>query len=102
MSAYGTVVGDAKSSPVRVSSAPNLADFSDQPRVSPTSADGWGELENGIYEENDNDKDGWDDLEPLEEANASSALANIQAAQKRPVTLPKQGIFIIHPSVNNL
>ncbi|XP_048428977.1 probable inactive serine/threonine-protein kinase scy1 [Pyrus x bretschneideri] len=53
---------------------------------SPTSTDGWGELENGIHEENESDKDGWDDVEPLEEPKPSPVLANIQAAQKRPVS----------------
>ncbi|GMI83723.1 cytoplasmic tRNA export protein [Hibiscus trionum] len=56
---------------------------------SPTSTDGWGEIENGIYEEHDSDKDGWDDIEPLDEPKPSPALANIQAAQKRPVSQPK-------------
>ncbi|XWS74485.1 hypothetical protein CRYUN_Cryun01aG0002100 [Craigia yunnanensis] len=68
----------------RVSSS---TDFADQPiPASPTSTDGWGEIENGIHEEQDNDKDGWDDIEPLEEPKPSPALANIQAAQKRPVS----------------
>ncbi|KAH1064702.1 hypothetical protein J1N35_029689 [Gossypium stocksii] len=70
----------------RVSSS---ADFADQPMPpSPTSTDGWGEIENGIHEEHDSDKDGWDDIEPLDEAKPSPALANIQAAQKRPVSQP--------------
>ncbi|KAK2982403.1 hypothetical protein RJ640_026246 [Escallonia rubra] len=65
-------------------------DIVDQPVPgSPTSTDGWGELENGIHEEHENDKDGWDDIEPLEETKPSPALANIQAAQKRPVLQPK-------------
>ena len=79
--------------PIRVNSTP---DFADQPLPpSPTSTDGWGELENGIHEEHENDKDGWDDIEPLEEPKPSPSLANIQAAQKRPVSQPasqpKQG-----------
>lgn len=74
----------------------NSSDFADQPMpASPTSTDGWGELENGIHEEHENGKDGWDDIEPLEEPKPSPALANIQAAQKRPVSQPvsqpKQG-----------
>lgn len=64
-------------------------DLSDQPiPVSPTSTDGWGELANGIHEEHESDKDGWDDIEPLEEPKPSPVLANIQAAQKRPVSQP--------------
>lgn len=79
--------------PVRVSSA---TDFAEQPvPTSPTSTDGWGELENGL-DGPENDKDGWDDLEPLEETKPAPALANIQAAQRRPVSQPvsqsKQGI----------
>lgn len=82
--------------PAYVSSTTELAD---QPvPESPTSTDGWGEVENGIHEDNESDKDGWDDIEPLEEPKPSPALANIQAAQKRPVSLPvsqpKQGNFI--------
>ena len=54
---------------------------------SPTSTDGWGEIENGIGE-HESDKDGWDDIEPLDEPKPSAALSNIQAAQKRPVVAP--------------
>lgn len=88
--------------PVRVNSS---TDLSDQPvPVSPTSTDGWGEIENGLHEEHESDKDGWDDIEPLEEPKPSPALANIQAAQKRPVTQtvsqPKQqGDIIVHLTV---
>ncbi|MBA0569129.1 hypothetical protein Golob_006585 [Gossypium lobatum] len=73
--------------PVRVSSSSDFADAPTPP--SPTSTDGWGEIENGIHEEQYSDKDGWDDIEPLEEPKPSSVLANIQAAQKRPVSQPK-------------
>nr|KJB67947.1 hypothetical protein B456_010G219100 [Gossypium raimondii] len=74
-------------SSVRVSSSSDFADAPAPP--SPTSTDGWGEIENGIHEEQYSDKDGWDDIEPLEEPKPSSVLANIQAAQKRPVSQPK-------------
>ncbi|KAL0317000.1 UNVERIFIED_CONTAM: putative inactive serine/threonine-protein kinase scy1 [Sesamum angustifolium] len=83
-----SVTDDANLTPVRVSSRSDLTDLADHP-PSPTSTDGWGELENGTHGEHDGDKDGWDDIEPLEEAKPSAALANIQAAQKRPVSLPK-------------
>ncbi|KAG2689497.1 hypothetical protein I3843_09G138800 [Carya illinoinensis] len=67
----------------------STSDFADQPvPESPTSTDGWGELENGIDEAIEADKNGWDDIEPLEEPKPSPALANIQAAQKRPVSQP--------------
>ena len=83
----GILVTDTPpTAPVRVRSAP---DFAEQPvPTSPTSIDGWGELENGLEEERENDKDGWDDLEPLEEMKPTPALANIQAAQRRPVSQP--------------
>ncbi|WJX58823.1 hypothetical protein P8452_44236 [Trifolium repens] len=53
----------------------------------------WGELENGIDEEPENDKDGWDDLEPLEETKPTPVLTNIQAAQRRPVSHAKAPIL---------
>ncbi|KAK2377125.1 putative inactive serine/threonine-protein kinase scy1 [Trifolium repens] len=61
--------------------------------TSPTSTDGWGELENGIDEEPENDKDGWDDLEPLEETKPTPVLTNIQAAQRRTVSHAKAPIL---------
>ncbi|KAJ8771162.1 hypothetical protein K2173_023487 [Erythroxylum novogranatense] len=87
MTSNASSVMDAPSTaPARVNSSTDLAD---QPvPVSPTSTDGWGEIENGVPEDHDSDKDGWDDIEPLEEPKPSPALANIQAAQKRPVSQP--------------
>lgn len=90
--------------------ASSSTDLSDQPvPVSPTSTDGWGEVENGIHEEHESDKDGWDDIEPLEEPKPSPVLANIQAAQKRPVLQPvshskppgNMNIFCLMPIVMN-
>ncbi|KAK7295170.1 hypothetical protein RJT34_18075 [Clitoria ternatea] len=72
--------------PARVSTTTDLAELSVP--TSPTSTDGWGELENRFNEVHENDKDGWDDLEPLEEIKPTPALANIQAAQSRPVSQP--------------
>lgn len=88
------VLDTPTTAPAHVSSRTELTN---QPvPESPTSTDGWGEIENGIHDENGSDKDGWDDIEPLEEPKPSPALANIQAAQKRPVSLPvsqpKQGM----------
>ncbi|KAI4372883.1 hypothetical protein MLD38_011065 [Melastoma candidum] len=71
---------------VRPSSSTELSDQPVPP--SPTSTDGWGDVENGIHGEQESEKDGWDDLEPLEEPKPAPALANIQAAQKRPVSQP--------------
>ncbi|XP_022873837.1 N-terminal kinase-like protein isoform X2 [Olea europaea var. sylvestris] len=72
--------------------------LTDQPApVSPTSStDGWGELEKGIHID-EGEKDGWDDVEPLEASKPSSALANIQAAQKRPVSQPKLQVSSSRP-----
>ncbi|KAL5538523.1 hypothetical protein UlMin_046094 [Ulmus minor] len=79
-----SVIDTPTTAPTHVSSRTDLAE---QPvPESPTSTDGWGEIENGIDDENE--KDGWDDIEPLEEPKPSPALANIQAAQKRPVAVP--------------
>ncbi|KAF4350249.1 hypothetical protein G4B88_020462 [Cannabis sativa] len=76
-------------------------DLAEQPQPeSPTSTDGWGEIENGISEEHESDKDGWDDIEPLEEPKPAPALASIQAAQKRPVvptSQPKQAATSLRP-----
>jgi SCY1-like protein 1 len=100
------IVMDSPSiAPARVNSSGYLAD---QPvPESPTSTDGWGEIENGIHEEQGSDKDGWDDIEPLEEPKPSPALASIQAAQKRPVSQPvsqkkAQGDIIIHITIVQL
>ncbi|KAL7613293.1 hypothetical protein Lser_V15G09104 [Lactuca serriola] len=73
---------------VRGGSSDYGGDMADQPApVSPTSTDGWGELENGIgiHEDEEIEKDGWDDMLPLEDEKPPPALANIEAAQKRPV-----------------
>lgn len=83
----GILVADTPSTaPIRVNSTPDFTDH--HAPTSPTSTDGWGELENGIDEEPENDKGGWDDLEPLEETKPAPALSNIQAAQRRPVVQP--------------
>ncbi|KAI4302035.1 hypothetical protein L6164_035255 [Bauhinia variegata] len=79
-------IDNPSAAPILVSSTTDLAEIPGPP--SPTSTDGWGEIENGIHEEEENEKDGWDDLEPLEEPKPSPALLNIQAAQRRPVSHP--------------
>ncbi|KAL7146677.1 hypothetical protein ABFS83_06G057500 [Erythranthe nasuta] len=94
-----SVTNDASITPVRVTSRTDLTDLADElPPPSPTSTDGWGELENGINGDLESDtKDGWDDIEPLEDPKQSAALANIQAAQKRPVSLPKPQVSNSRP-----
>ncbi|PWA65021.1 protein kinase family protein with ARM repeat domain-containing protein [Artemisia annua] len=82
------------------SSGADIADqdmYSQPAPVSPTSTDGWGELENGINEDHESEKDGWDDMLPLEDEKPSPALANIQAAQKRPVIQTKPQASIPRP-----
>ncbi|XP_027189453.1 uncharacterized protein [Cicer arietinum] len=81
-----SAIDTPSTAPIRVHSTPDFTEH--HAPTSPTSTDGWGELENGIDEEPENDKDGWDDLEPLEEAKPTPALTNIQAAQRRPVSQP--------------
>ncbi|KAI7749305.1 hypothetical protein M8C21_023640 [Ambrosia artemisiifolia] len=90
-----SVVSDIQST-TPVSTA--YQEMDDQPApASPTSTDGWGELENGIHEDHESEKDGWDDMLPLEDEKPSPALANIQAAQKRPVIQAKQQVSIPRP-----
>ncbi|EHA8591193.1 putative inactive serine/threonine-protein kinase scy1 [Cocos nucifera] len=82
--------------PIHGSSGTNAYD---QPRPSsPTSTDGgWGELENGLlHEDHDSDKDGWDDVDPVEEQKPPP-LASIQAAQKRPVVQAKPAASSMRP-----
>ncbi|CAL5343765.1 unnamed protein product [Camellia sinensis] len=87
ISSPSSVTDSGSPMPVHVSYS---ADTADQPApVSPTSTEGWGEVENELQEEHESDKDGWDDVEPLEEPKPSPALTNIQAAQKWPVSQPK-------------
>lgn len=53
---------------------------------SPTSTDGWGDVENGILsEDQESDKDNWDDIEP----HASVHSYVLEAAQERPVAYQK-------------
>lgn len=95
-SSTSSVMETAINTPLRhVSSGTDLADQPAPP--SPTSTDGWGEIENGLHEDHDSDKDGWDDIEPLEEPKPSPVLANIQAAQKRPVLQPKPPATSLRP-----
>ncbi|ESW11736.1 hypothetical protein PHAVU_008G055600 [Phaseolus vulgaris] len=81
-----TGIETPSTAPARVSSSTDLAEH--PVPTFPTSTDGWGELENGIQDEHESDRDGWDELEPLEETKPAPALANIQAAQRRPVSQP--------------
>ncbi|KAG0466505.1 hypothetical protein HPP92_018085 [Vanilla planifolia] len=75
----------------RIGFTTSLSNSLDQPTSSPASTDTWGEPENGnLLDNHDSDKEGWDDIEPLEELNPPPQLASIQAAQKRQIEPPKQ------------
>ncbi|XP_071929816.1 uncharacterized protein [Coffea arabica] len=90
-----SVMESASLNPMHKSSS---SDTVNQPvPVSPTSTDGWGELENGIHEDLEDEKNGWDDIEPLDDPKPSPVLANIQAAQKRPVMQPKPQVTSLQP-----
>nr|ABR18428.1 unknown [Picea sitchensis] len=66
----------------------SAVDHIDHP-PSPTSTDGWGDIdENGVQEE-ESDKDGWDDIEVMEEKKPPAPLATIHAAQQRPIVQTK-------------
>ncbi|KAI5056276.1 hypothetical protein GOP47_0028094 [Adiantum capillus-veneris] len=52
------------------------------------SSNGWGDMDGGAAVEDDDDKDGWDDMESYE-SPAPSALSRIQAAQQKPVQPPR-------------
>ncbi|XP_039145965.1 probable inactive serine/threonine-protein kinase scy1 isoform X2 [Dioscorea cayenensis subsp. rotundata] len=86
---------DTQNNIVPVSSSSDPLDQPSPP--SPTSVDGWGELENGLHEDHDSDKEGWDDIDPLEEQKPPPSLASIQAAQKRPVLQPKRSTTSAKP-----
>lgn len=57
----------------------------DEPATaSPTSTDGWGDAQEQAFANDDDEKDGWGDMDlPPEPA---PALARIRAAQQKPVT----------------
>lgn len=73
--------------PVRTAS---MSSFEQVAPPSPTrSADGWGDAEDGSVPDMGDEDGGWDDVDPFDEPKPAS-LTNIQAAQKRPVSQPKQ------------
>lgn len=55
---------------------------------SPTSTDGWGDVDGNGTLTDDNDKNGWDDME-ADEDSVTPALSRIHAAQQRPVQSQK-------------
>ncbi|XP_021754954.1 probable inactive serine/threonine-protein kinase scy1 [Chenopodium quinoa] len=98
-SVVDAVATSAIMSPLRTSSS---ADLVDHPvPASPTSTDGWEETENGL-DEHDSDKDGWNDFESLDEPKPSPVLANIQAAQKRPVAQSKPALSQPKPAASGM
>ncbi|XP_042450155.1 probable inactive serine/threonine-protein kinase scy1 isoform X1 [Zingiber officinale] len=99
-------LANASTTPVLVTSnsssdVSSFANVSDQLRPSsPTSTDGWGEVDSELlHEDHDSDKEGWDDIDPLEEEKSPS-LGSIQAAQQRPVVHQKaQSSGSLRPTV---
>ncbi|KAG9146637.1 hypothetical protein Leryth_026302 [Lithospermum erythrorhizon] len=91
-----TEMDGASVPPIQVKTSTSISD--QLAPVSPSSTDGWEGIENGIDDGNESEKEGWDDIEPLEESTASPALANILAAQKRPVVQPKPQVSTVRPS----
>ncbi|KAM0950562.1 putative protein kinase SCY1-SCYL1 family [Dioscorea sansibarensis] len=99
ISASSNNSSDTQNNLVPVSSSNEPLDQPSPP--SPTSVDGWGELENGLHEDPDSDKEGWDDIDPLEEQKPPPSLASIQAAQKRPVSQPKRSTTSAKPKTTS-
>ncbi|KAK6790058.1 hypothetical protein RDI58_013858 [Solanum bulbocastanum] len=93
-----SIADNSSITPVHVSSSMDMTD--QHVPVSLSLNDGWGELDNGL-EGLDGDKDGWDDIEPQEEPKPSPLLANIQAAQRRPVSQPKPQVASLRGSIKN-
>jgi hypothetical protein len=94
-------VADAPSAaPVRTAS---MSSFEQVAPPSPTrSADGWGDAEDSSVPDLGDEDGGWDDVDPFEEPKPSS-LTSIQAAQKRPVSQPKQpGTLILRAALIQL
>lgn len=87
----------AASAPQGVSAPPSVPSHTTaQPRfhvdepasASPTSADGWGDAQEQAFANDDDEKDGWGDMDlPAEPA---PALARIRAAQQKPVASTQQ------------
>jgi len=73
--------------PSHTSAQPRL--HADEPTsASPTSTDGWGDAQEQAFANDDDEKDGWGDMDlPAEPA---PALARIRAAQQKPVTTTQQ------------
>lgn len=53
--------------------------------ASPTSTDGWGDAQDQTLAVDDDEKDGWGDMDLPAEPAPPPALARIRAAQQRPV-----------------
>ncbi|KAL6523414.1 hypothetical protein OROGR_017017 [Orobanche gracilis] len=91
---YSSGMDGADATPIHVNATANLSNSTDDPpRVFPASTDGLGEAENGIHKEQDSERDGWDDIEPLRE-KPLPVPANIEAIPKQPVSKPKPQVPI--------
>eukprot|EP00250_Pteridium_aquilinum_P019953 c24640_g1_i1 orf=578-3007(-) len=76
----------------RVSQAQNNVDYVHSSGLAAPpaihSTNGWGDMDDSAAIPDDDDKDGWDDMESFE-SPAPPALSRIQAAQQRPVQAPR-------------
>ncbi|KAL6525391.1 hypothetical protein OROHE_015698 [Orobanche hederae] len=91
---YSSGMDGADATPIHVNATANLSNSTDHPpRVFPASIDGLGEAENGIHKEQDSERDGWDDIEPLR-AKPLLVPANVEAVPKQPVSKPKPQVPI--------
>ncbi|KAL6525393.1 hypothetical protein OROHE_015700 [Orobanche hederae] len=91
---YSSGNGWCDATPIHVNATANLSNSTDHPpRVFPASTDGLGEAENGIHKEQDSERDGWDDIEPLR-AKSLPVPANVEAVPKQPVSKPKPQVPI--------
>ncbi|KAL6558094.1 hypothetical protein OROMI_018444 [Orobanche minor] len=86
---YSSGMDGADATPIHVNATANLSNSTDHPpRVFPASTDGLGE-----DKDQDSERDGWDDIEPLR-AKPLPVPANVEAVPKQPVPKPKPQVPI--------
>lgn len=65
----------------------------DEPATSsPTSTEGWGDAQEQAFANDDNEKDGWGDMDLPAEPAPAPALARIHAAQQKPIATQKKPV----------
>lgn len=84
--------------PTHTTAQPRL--HADEPApASPTSTDGWGDAQEQSFANDDDEKDGWGDMDlPAEPA---PALARIRAAQQKPVASSQQKPAVLQKSTSS-